>query len=169
MGATEELARFVYELEFDQIPEEALSWAKDAILDCAGVALAGAREDAARIIINYVKEAGGRPEASVFAEDFKTSAANAALANGVMAHALDYDDYVIPNWTGHPTAPMLPAILHWATAKNVGQGSPARPISLASKLVERSGLASGGGITNLGGIPQPPLVPWGQQRHAARY
>ena len=110
MAATEELAKFVYEFEFDQIPEEALSWAKDAILDCTGVALAGTQEEAGRIIANYVKEAGGSPEASVFAADFKTSATNAALANGTMAHALDYDDYVLPNWTGHPTAPILPAI-----------------------------------------------------------
>ena len=110
MGATEELARFACALEMEKVPGEALSWAKDAILDCTGGALAGTREDAGRIIADYAREGGGRPEAGVFAAGFKTNAALAALANGTMAHALDFDDYVLPNWMGHPTAPILPAI-----------------------------------------------------------
>jgi 2-methylcitrate dehydratase PrpD len=110
MGATEELARFACELEFEHVPGEAVAWAKDAILDCTGVTLAGAKEDAGRIIANYVKEGAGGPEATVLASGFKTTAASAALANGTMAHALDYDDYALPNWMGHPTAPLWPAI-----------------------------------------------------------
>jgi 2-methylcitrate dehydratase PrpD len=157
MGPTEELARFVYELEFDQIPEEALSWAKDAILDCAGVALAGAREDAARIIINYVKEAGGRPEASVFAEDFKTSAANAALANGVMAHALDYDDYVIPNWTGHPTAPMLPAIFALGQRQRMSGKEALQAYIVGFEVGGKIGAGLGRGHYELGWHPTASL------------
>lgn len=111
MGATEDLARFACEMKFEHVPGKALDWAKDAILDCIGTALAGTREEAGKIISAYVQEAAGRPEAGVFAADVKIPAANAALANGTMAHALDYDDYVLPNWTGHPTAPLLPAIL----------------------------------------------------------
>lgn len=80
MGATEELARFACELEFEQVPPEALSWAKDAILDCTGVALAGAQEDAGRIITDYVREGAGRPEAGVFAAGFKSAAGSAARA-----------------------------------------------------------------------------------------
>jgi 2-methylcitrate dehydratase PrpD len=111
MGATEELAQFAFDLGFDSVPEEAFRWAKDAILDCIGVALAGAKEDAGSIITEYVREVGGKPESGVLAAGFKTSAANAALANGTLAHALDYDDYSLANWMGHPTAPILPAIL----------------------------------------------------------
>ncbi|MHB9097938.1 MAG: MmgE/PrpD family protein [Syntrophales bacterium] len=110
MGVTEDLAKFACALEFEQIPEEALVWAKDALLDCTGVALAGSREEAGRIIANHVKKAAGRPEAGVFAAGFRTAASDAALANGTMAHALDFDDYDISTWTGHPTAPLLPAI-----------------------------------------------------------
>jgi 2-methylcitrate dehydratase PrpD len=51
---------------------------------------------------------GGNPHARVIGADFKTSSPNAALANGTMAHALDYDDVVV---MGHPTAALLPAIL----------------------------------------------------------
>jgi 2-methylcitrate dehydratase PrpD len=110
MGATEELARFACELEFECVPGEAVDWAKDAILDFTGVTLAGAKEEAGRIITDYAREGAGKPEAGVFAAGFKTTAVSAALANGTMAHALDFDDYALPNWMGHPTAPLLPAI-----------------------------------------------------------
>ena len=110
MGPTEGLAKFACELKYEQIPAEALTWAKDAILDCTGVALAGVQEKLGKIMAKYVQACGGIPESGVFASGFKTNASNAALANGAMAHALDYDDYVLPNWTGHPTAPVLPAV-----------------------------------------------------------
>ena len=110
MRETEALASFACELKYEKLPAEAIGWAKDAILDCSGVALAGSKEEAGTIITNYTREIVGRPEAGVFASGFKTSAGDAALANGTMAHALDYDDYALPNWTGHPTAPILPAI-----------------------------------------------------------
>ena len=51
-----------------------------------------------------------RRRRGVIGSGFKTSAPLAALANGTMAHALDFDDV---NWhmSGHPTVPLLPAIL----------------------------------------------------------
>jgi 2-methylcitrate dehydratase PrpD len=157
MGATEELAKFVYELEFDRIPEEALLWAKDAILDCTGVALAGTQEEAGKIITNYVKEAGGRPEASVLGEDFKTSAANAALANGAMAHALDYDDYVLPNWTGHPTAPMLPAIFALGQRQRILGKEALQAYIVGFEVGGKIGAGLGRGHYELGWHPTAPL------------
>jgi len=157
MGATEELATFVYELKFDRIPEEALLWAKDAILDCTGVALAGSQEEAGKIITNYVKEAGGRPEASIFAEDFKTSAANAALANGAMAHALDYDDYVLPNWTGHPTAPMLPAIFALGQRQRISGKEALQAYIVGFEVGGKIGAGLGRGHYELGWHPTAPL------------
>ncbi|MFC1913848.1 MmgE/PrpD family protein [Chloroflexota bacterium] len=56
------------------------------------------------------KSWGGEPEAGVIAGGFKTCVPEAALANGTMAHALDYDDYWVSG-IGHPTAVLLPAIL----------------------------------------------------------
>ena len=119
MGATEELAQFAFDLGFGDVPEEAFKWAKDSILDCIGVALAGTKKDVGRIMTEYVREAGGAPESGVLAGGFKTSAANAALANGTLAHALDYDDYSLPNWMGHPTVPILPAVLALGERKKI--------------------------------------------------
>ena len=110
MGTTEQIARFVVETNYFSIPSEAIRLAKNAILDALGVTLAGSVEPAGKIIAEYVKELGGTPQSGVVGNSFKSSAPLAALANGTMAHALDYDD-VLGIMTGHPTVPVLPAVI----------------------------------------------------------
>lgn len=110
IGATEIVTNFIVRTGYDQIPGEAVSCAKRAILDGLGCILAGSQESSARIVTGHVKEMGGSPEATVIAGGFKTSAPQAALANGTMAHALDYDDVAMAT-LGHPTVALLPAVL----------------------------------------------------------
>jgi 2-methylcitrate dehydratase PrpD len=110
MGATEQIAKFVVETSFDSIPGEAVKRAKDAIMDGLGVTLAGTVEPASKIIADFVREMGSVPQAAVIGFGFRSSAPQAALANGTMAHALDYDD-VLSLMTGHPTVPVLPVVL----------------------------------------------------------
>ncbi|MCS7206514.1 MAG: MmgE/PrpD family protein [Dehalococcoidia bacterium] len=108
-AVTETLARFVSTLSYEDIPPEALRIGKEVILDCLGVALAGSVDGVGRIVKSVVRQMGGKPEATVIGAPWKTSAAQAALANGAMGHALDYDDMGMS--VGHPTVPVLPAVL----------------------------------------------------------
>ena len=110
MGTTEQIARFIVETSYTSIPAEAVRLAKDAVLDALGVTLAGSVETAGKIIGQYVREVGGSPQAGVIGHGFKSSVPQAALANGTMAHALDYDD-VLGLMSGHPTVPVLPVVL----------------------------------------------------------
>lgn len=116
---TEALATFVVETSYEHLPEEATERAKTHILDCIGVMLAGSRHEVGKHIIQFVKTAGGNPQSSVITGGFKTSAPNAALANGTMGHALDYDDDS-DSIIGHPTTVILPAIL--ALGENLASG-----------------------------------------------
>ena len=110
MGPTDAVASFIVETSYQQIPRDAINIAKRSILDCLGCILAGTEEAAGDIVTRYAREMGGHPEASVIGGGFKTAAPQAALANGTMGHALDYDD-VAANWLGHPTVALLPAVL----------------------------------------------------------
>ena len=98
-------------VDFESLPVAAVDMAKAVTLDGLAVMLAGATEPlgVGRISIEYVREMGGAPQASVIAGGFKTSMINAAYANGTMAHALDFDNTWYP--LNHPTSPTLPAIL----------------------------------------------------------
>jgi 2-methylcitrate dehydratase PrpD len=93
MDLTQQLARFVCETRFKDIPPETVNKAKECFLDWHGVALAGITDPASKIITQYVMAAGGKPEASLIGTNLKTDLANAALANGLIGHALDFDDY----------------------------------------------------------------------------
>src|SRR3990167_809492 len=94
MGATEEtIARFIVETEDKDIPPEALRSAKLGCFDCIGTMLAGAASPPGKIMAKFIREAGGTPEATVIGTGLRTSPVLAALANGTMAHVLDYDDF----------------------------------------------------------------------------
>lgn len=110
MSVSEQLSRFVAETSFRALPAEAVARAKGAILDTIGVTLAGCREEAATIVALRAQKSSASGEASVLGWSLRLSAESAALVNGVSAHALDYDD-VSYSMRGHPSAPLLPAVL----------------------------------------------------------
>ncbi len=92
-----------------EIPKEALELARAAIQDYCGVTLAGCRENASRLILDYVRAMGGNPQCSIIGADLKTSPYFAALVNGVTGHSLDYDDIAV-SLNGHPSVFLVPAI-----------------------------------------------------------
>jgi len=102
-----ELARRINALKFEDLPPEAVHWARVGILDTTGVTLAGASEPTARLTARVLGSTSG--SALVFGTNDRVSALDAALVNGTAAHALDFDDC---NNTlgGHPSAPVLPAL-----------------------------------------------------------
>ena len=106
---TEETAALVTELQYAALPAQALDIAKLCMLDCLGCALAGLPESAAGTITRHVQALGGSPDAGVIGGGFSTSPTLAALANGTIAHLLDYDDYAITS-ACHPTVVLMPAI-----------------------------------------------------------
>jgi 2-methylcitrate dehydratase PrpD len=109
MGATEKIARFLTDTGYEDIPRDAVEKAKRTALDCMGAALAGVVEPVSQAVTGYITRLGGPPQASVFGAGLKVSAPDAALANGSIAHALDYDDCGVK--IGHPSVLVLPAVL----------------------------------------------------------
>jgi 2-methylcitrate dehydratase PrpD len=90
-------------------PPEARQCAANAIRDTAGVILAGAIEPAARIVQEMVLEEG-RGECRILGTRMVAGPGGAALANGVAAHALDYDDMCFVS-LAHPSCALVPSIL----------------------------------------------------------
>jgi 2-methylcitrate dehydratase PrpD len=112
------IAQFVTGMSYDKLPAEAITTAKIAILDCLGVTLAGTNEKSAKICSDLARGEGARQESTVFGQSFRSSALNAAFANGTAAHALDFDHSF--TLMGQPTAPIIPAIFSLAEAIGAG-------------------------------------------------
>lgn len=109
MGVVEIWAKYLNETSFRDVPQAAIDMAVAHVADTVGAIMAGTAEPVGVLTRKFVKEMGGTPEAGVFGGGFKTNAPNAAFANGVAGHSMDYDD----SWVirGHPSVAVLPAVL----------------------------------------------------------
>ena len=116
MDVTAKIAQFATELKYAAIPPAAVQTAKTAMRDCLGVALAGSREEDAKICAEIARQENAKEDTTVIGQGFKTSALNGALANGTAAHALDFDHSF--TLMGQPTAPIIPAI--FAVGESLG-------------------------------------------------
>ena len=90
-------------------PQAAVDVAAAAVRDTAGVILAGAIEPAARMV-QSIAAGEGRGDSAVLGTSVRTGAGLAAMANGVAAHALDYDDMCFVS-LAHPSCALMPAAL----------------------------------------------------------
>ena len=86
------LARFVVGFSLDVVPRLVVDAASQLALDTVGNALAAVSEDFGRAALAAAVELGGAPQSTLIGGTQKVSAANAALANGTLAHGLDFDD-----------------------------------------------------------------------------
>jgi len=112
MTMTEDVAGFAAAFSLRTAPAELLPRVREAFLDSFGVMLAGSREESAQIAARWIRSERAAGPCAVIAQlDFRTSPANAALANGVAAHTLDYDHF------GHQSAVMVPCVLAAGEAK----------------------------------------------------
>ncbi|HEX2929042.1 MAG TPA: MmgE/PrpD family protein, partial [Candidatus Binatia bacterium] len=83
------------------------------ILDTLAAMISGARLTPGKKAIAYAKTLGGVKEATVIGSRMITTAVNAALANGMLAHADETDDSHAPSLT-HPGCGIVPAALAMA-------------------------------------------------------
>ena len=125
MGVARLLGEKVASLNWTAINDDALHWAKIGILDTNGVTLAGSTQECTRIAASTVTAGrllnGDNGAALIFSSGHRTSALDAAFVNGVSAHALDFDD-VSTTLGGHPSAPLVPALL--ALSEEMGAMQP---------------------------------------------
>ena len=116
---TSELARWLAGLRADELPESARRAARLALLDTLGAALQGRGEPWAQMTLAWARQgpdAEGTGLATVWGEARPSlRAADAALANGVAAHAFELDDFIAKL---HPGAAVIPAAV--ALAERIG-------------------------------------------------
>jgi 2-methylcitrate dehydratase PrpD len=95
------------------IPDSALGVATLSLMDWCAVSLAGLDEPVARMTRSLVAEEAGAEQATVLGLPRQVPARAAALANGALSHALDYDDTHFA-YVGHPSVVIFPAALAMA-------------------------------------------------------
>lgn len=136
----ERVAAFAAAARDGGVDEEVLHDARRRVTDVLGIALAASGTEPARVVGEVVEGWGGREQASVVGSGEKYPAASAALLNGTLAHALDYDDTHLPSVL-HPSAAVVPAALAVAEATGASGRDLLSAVAAGDELVVRVGMA----------------------------
>jgi 2-methylcitrate dehydratase PrpD len=111
---SQSIGRFVRELKVTDVPPAVVDKAKLVFLDTVGIALASSTMDFGAMVTKVARKLGGASASLLIGSSIRVAAANAVIANGTLAHGLDYDDT------------LEEAIVHtgscaWMTALAVGE------------------------------------------------
>jgi 2-methylcitrate dehydratase PrpD len=124
-----ELAGYISHAARKPLPKPVLEKTKHHVLDTLSAMVSGSRLLPGTKAISYVKTLGGAKEACIVGSGLVTSAENAALANGMLAHADETDDSHAPSLT-HPGCGIVPAALAMAERERSGGTQLLRAVAL---------------------------------------
>ncbi len=153
MMVTAQIADFVADAKFGDLPEAVVHETKRILLDSIGCAIAGLTTEKGKLSVQLARRLGGPPESTVIGVGGKVSVANAAFANGELINALDWDVGVTP--PGHSTPCVVPASL--ALAESIGASG--KELVLAIALGHEISGRLGSVLTNLLEPPAEGRVP----------
>jgi 2-methylcitrate dehydratase PrpD len=153
---SQSVAAHFAQLTYADLPLHTVHATRRALLDALGVMLGatGLSED----VVPYRAHAlAGVGDSRLLGFDARTTAPLAALANGALAHALDFGD-TFDAGPAHPNAALVPALLALADADpHIGFGTFLTAMAAGSDLACRLSIAPPRPYEDGGWYP-PPLV-----------
>ncbi len=107
-NAVQTLSQFICRTSFEDLPEALVVKAKQHLLDTLGAALAGSQTELTQRALRAMNASEAEGASVIWGADYGLSARNAALINGIAAHALELDD---AGGCDHSGAVVVPAML----------------------------------------------------------
>lgn len=101
---------FTYNLQFQEIPKQALDQIKICFFDWLGCVIKGLIQPQAQPAKDYLTVMGGGPQASIIGQQDKASIIDASFFHGYLGHILELDD-VDRESISHPATVVFPAAL----------------------------------------------------------
>ena len=142
MDIMESLVKNIVSTQFESLPPEAILASKKGIADTIGAMIAGSSVEGCQILVDHLREWGGREESTIAVFGEKAPCNLAAQANGAMARALEIDD-VTDFFPLHPSASIVPTCLAIAERRGKVTGQEfITAVALAQDLIIRMALAN---------------------------
>jgi 2-methylcitrate dehydratase PrpD len=139
---TGQLAAYMAQARDMRLAPHVAQDAKHRVLDSLAAIVSGSHLPAGEMAIHFARAQGGVAEATVLTTDIRTSAVNAALANGMFAHADETDDFE-PVTKAHPGSHVVPAALAMAEREGASGAELLAGVTLGYDLCCRFLLALG--------------------------
>ena len=143
MSVTEQFVRFARA----EVPQEAATMCRLSLFDWAACGIAGAREPHFAEFV-AAERARGQGPATVLGGG-RVPAATAALLNGTLSHALDYDDTHFGH-IGHPSVAVFPAVIALAQELDAPLDEAVEAATLGIEASVHAGLWLGRGHYQVG-------------------
>jgi 2-methylcitrate dehydratase PrpD len=139
---TERVAAHIAAAAAAALPGEVMLRARLHLLDSLAAIVSGSRLKAGRLAAAFVAGEGGRPEACLPGTAMVTTAANAAFANAMAAHADETDDSHLGG-RFHPGCAVVPAALALGEARGASGAVLLRAVTTGYDIGARATLALG--------------------------
>ncbi|MDH4176615.1 MAG: MmgE/PrpD family protein [Thermoleophilia bacterium] len=150
--AAETIAGWATTVTLDDVPADVLEHAKLHALDVLGCGLAADAEGVAQEGRATMAELGGEPQATVIGSGGRLPAANAAFANAMLCHGLDFDD-THSDSVSHVSAVVTPAALAAGEAVGATGRDVLAAIVVGNEVTCRVGMAAPGAFHKRGFHP----------------
>ncbi len=135
-----DLATYMARAAKKPLPKPVAEKTKHHVLDTIAAMVSGSRLLPGEKAISYVKTLGGAPQACVIGSKIVTTADQAALANGMLAHADETDDSHAPSLS-HQGCAVVPAALAMAERERAGGTLLLRAVALGYDVGTRLNLS----------------------------
>jgi 2-methylcitrate dehydratase PrpD len=135
-----DLAGWTSGLRYEDLPGKVVAQAKRLLLDTLAVAWAGSSADGVAAVRDVLVSQGGKPEAGVWVHGDRLPATQAALLNGMMGAALDFDS-VHDVATVHADVVVLPSVLALAERQRLSGREFLAAYAAGDEMLVRLGLA----------------------------
>ncbi len=143
------LASFCRQAAWTRMPDAVRERARLHVLDALGLALASHTQPYSAPSIDGIATAGGAGDCSVIGDRRRLAARDAALANGLLMHGLDYDDTHLASIV-HPSVASLPAALAIGEQLDASWDDVLAAYAVGVESAIRIGLAVKGGFHHVG-------------------
>jgi 2-methylcitrate dehydratase PrpD len=137
------LGEWAAPLRAEDIPAAVRADAALRVLDTIGCALAGAREEHAPSVMALASRWGGPGLSTIWGTTLKAAPPQAALANGALAHGLDFDDTHTDS-VCHASAVLVPAVLALAESERLSGRDALTALVAGYEAMIRIGMAAPG-------------------------
>jgi 2-methylcitrate dehydratase PrpD len=139
----EKLSTYMSEANGRALPDDILEKAKHHILDTFAAMISGSELAPGRAATQFARAYGGKEVATVVATNVMCGPIEAALANGVLAHADETDDSHGPS-RSHPGVSVIPAALAAGEQFGISGTHFLRAVTLGYDVGPRVTMAMGG-------------------------
>jgi len=167
MKAAERLAEFATTLTLDDVPEDVVHHAKLHLLDTLGCGLAAHATGIATEGRRAMAELGGDAQATVIGLDARLPGPNAAFANAMLCHGLDFDD-THSDSVSHISTVVCPTSLAVGQARGLAGPEVLAGIVAGNEAITRLGAAASGRFHARGFHPTAICGIFGATAAAAR-